>query len=262
MREAGQKWPGDHGAFLNLFYTHDKSEVSDMKLISRVVAAIVISLAFVAMPAHAKFGGGGGGFGGGGRSFGGGGFGGGGFGGGRSFGGGGFGGGSFGSRPSYSPPVSAPAPGGFGGSFGSRASAPRSSQSFGGGFRSGATTTSNRGGISTGATGYSTYSSNRMPPVQSYPTYNGYRASYHSYGGYAYPVYYTHPWSGYSFFWLAPHPWYYAWNPFMPAYYFNPPYMYGGGYVSGGFNWLHFLFLVIIIAIVWRMIAIAIRGEY
>ncbi|MDR3706998.1 MAG: hypothetical protein P4L33_01760 [Capsulimonadaceae bacterium] len=244
-----------------------------MKTLSRVVAAMIVSLALIAVPANARFGGGGGGFGGG-RSFGGGGFGGGGFGGGRSFGGGSFGGGGFGgsSRPrsSFTSPIAAPpaprAPssfgGGGGGSFGSRASTASPSQSFGGGFRPGATTSSNRAGINTGARGTSTFTSNRLPPppVQ---TYNGYSASYHYYGGRAVPVYYTHPWSGYSFYWLAPHPWYYAWNPFMPAFYFTPPYMYGGyGYVPGGLSWGHVLLTFILIGVVWWGVSSMFRRPY
>jgi hypothetical protein len=65
-------------------------------------------------------------------------------------------------------------------------------------------------------------------------------------------VYYTSPYSNYSFWYLQPHPWYASWNPFMPAFYFHPPYYYGGGYVPGGFNWLSLIGVLLVGgAIVW-----------
>jgi len=213
-----------------------------MKYIGRIAAAIVLSLTLLSTPALARFGGGGG-FGGG-RSFGGGGFGGGSFGGGsRSFGGGGFGGSRSYSTPAPAPAMAPPAPrGSFGGGS-------PSTQSFGGGFHSGSTMTGHAAGMG-GPGRVSTFTTNRVAA----PSYNGTTASYRYYGGHSYPVYYTHPWAAYSLGWLAPHPWYYSYNPFWPGFYFNRPYYYGGGYVPGGFNYVSlffgFAFFVIVIMVI------------
>ncbi|HEY3331204.1 MAG TPA: hypothetical protein VGK19_14340 [Capsulimonadaceae bacterium] len=276
-----------------------------MNTFTRLTAVLLISLALVAPPAEARFGGGGRSSGS--RSFGGS------FGGGssHSFGGGFFGGGSRRSTPaptytppapapsytppapSYSPPVSsggsfggrspatAPASGSFGssrsqptstlggsgnaatpgpmpaggGSFGSRSTATAGAaavgaQSFGGGMHTGSTTTSNKSGINTGPSKPSTFTTNRTPPPP--PAYNGTPQSFQRIGGRGYPVYNTSPWANHSFFWLAPHPWYYGWNPFMPPFYFHPPYYNGYGYVPGGFNWFNLVMLVVVVGLlVW-----------
>ena len=222
-----------------------------MKKMGRIGAAFVLILTLLCTPALAKFGGGG--FGGS-RSFGGG-FGGG-FGGSRSSGGsfGGFGGGRSFSEPAPEPSFAPPAPrSSFGGSGGGSFGGSRSSfgsQSFGGGFHPGPTTTGSYSGIGGGPGRVSTFTTNRAPA----PFYQGAPVRYQSFGGPSYPVYYTHPWSSYSFGWLAPHPWWYSYNPFWPGFYFHQPYYYGGGYVDGGFNWFGLLIGILFFAIIIRLL--------
>ena len=64
------------------------------------------------------------------------------------------------------------------------------------------------------------------------------------FGGGYYPAYHYGYWSGYSFYWGAPH-WYY-YTPFHPAFYWHQPMYYGDGYYPGGFNWLN-LFIGLIV---------------
>jgi hypothetical protein len=76
------------------------------------------------------------------------------------------------------------------------------------------------------------------------------------YGGRPTNVYFGGGYSDYSFGYYG-HP-YYAWMPWSPVYYYNPPIYANGGYVTGGFSFLHLLFgivfWVVVIAVVFAVI--------
>jgi hypothetical protein len=169
--------------------------------------------------------------------------------------GGGFHGGSFGrSSGSFGGSRS------YGGFFGGRSSSFSGTRSYGGSFgRSGS-----YGGTYGGSRSYSSStrsyggSFGRTGAFGRGPSYT--HSSSYIYRGHVYPAHYYGGWSDYSFYWGAPH-WYY-YLPFHPAFYYYPPYVGPGGYYyPGGFNWFHlFISLAVFGLILWFITRLIFRG--
>lgn len=163
------------------------------------------------------------------------------FGGGRSGGSFSGGGGSFGSGRSSSS---------FGGSRSYSNSGRSNSSSFGGGR-----STSGSGSFGrSGSFGSSSFTSSRSVNYngRSYTT----SSTPYYYGGRPYHAVYVGGWGDYWY-----HPVWYYWTPFHPAFYYSGPQYIndpnGGYYVSGGFNFFHFLigaaFFIFVIWLIARL---------